>query len=133
MVVSKGRVHHLAQQPGFIAERDGERLGFFSYRLDGDECEVTAALSLREAEGIGSALLDAVARQARKSSCRRMWLVTTNDNVDALAWYQRRGMRLAVIRPGAVDELRATLKPEIPTIGQHGIPLRDEIELELEL
>ena len=133
MVVSKGRGHHLAQQPAFVAERRGERLGFFSYRIDGDECEVTAALSLREGEGVGTALLDAVADEARRARCRRLWLVTTNDNLEAIAWYQRRGLRLAAVRPGAVDELRATLKPDIPTIGKHQIPLRDELEFELEL
>jgi ribosomal protein S18 acetylase RimI-like enzyme len=133
MIVSKGRVHHLAQQPAFVAERAGERLGFFSYRLDGDECEVTGALSLREGEGVGSALLDAVADQAREAGCSRLWLVTSNDNLDAMGWYQRRGLRLAAIRPGAIDELRATLKPGIPAVGKHGIPLRDEIELVLDL
>jgi GNAT superfamily N-acetyltransferase len=76
MVVSNGRVHHLAQQPAFVAERRGERLGFFSYRIDGDECEITAALSLREGEGVGTALLDAVADEARRARCRRLWLVT---------------------------------------------------------
>jgi hypothetical protein len=60
-------------------------------------------------------------------------LVTSNDNLDAMGWYQRRGLRLAAIRPGAIDELRATLKPGIPAVGKHGIPLRDEIELVLDL
>jgi ribosomal protein S18 acetylase RimI-like enzyme len=133
MVVSNGRVHHLAQQQAFLAERGGERLGFFSYRIDGDQCEVTAALSLREGEGVGTALLDAVANEARRARCRRLWLVSTNDNLEAIGWYQRRGLRLATIRPGAVDQLRATLKPGIPAIGKHRIPLRDELEFELDL
>jgi ribosomal protein S18 acetylase RimI-like enzyme len=133
MVVSNGRVHHLAQQPAFVAERGGERLGFFSYRIGGEECEVTAALSVREGEGVGTALLEAVANEARRAHCRRLWLVTTNDNLEAVGWYQRRGLRLAAIRPGAIDELRATLKPGVPLIGKHQIPLRDEIEFELDL
>ena len=33
---------------------------------------------------------------------------------------------------GAVDHSRASLKPEIPLVGNYGIPLRDELELELE-
>jgi hypothetical protein len=56
--------------------------------------------------------------------------VTTNDNVDALRFYQRRGFRLRAVRPGAVDDARRTLKPEIPAVGEQGIPIRDEIELE---
>ena len=59
--------------------------------------------------------------------------MTTNDNVDALRFYQRRGFRLAVLRPGAVDESREALKPEIPRSGEHDIPLRDELELEMDL
>jgi hypothetical protein len=68
---------------------------------------------------------------AAAHACRRIWVLTTNDNVDALRFYQRRGFRLGALRPGAVDEARRTRKPEIPEIGDHGIPLRDEIELEL--
>jgi hypothetical protein len=60
-------------------------------------------------------------------------VLTTNDNVDALRFYQRRGFRLAELHPGAVDEARARLKPEIPRVGDHGIPLRDELMLEKEV
>jgi hypothetical protein len=70
---------------------------------------------------------------ARDAGCTRLWLITTNDNVDALRFYQRRGFRLAALHAGAVDRSRTRLKPEIPEIGDHGIPLRDEIELELDL
>jgi hypothetical protein len=56
----------------------------------------------------------------------------SNDNVDALRFYQRRGFRLAALHQGAVDDSRARLKPEIPEIGEHRIPLRNELELELE-
>ena len=60
-------------------------------------------------------------------------MVTTNDNLDALRFYQRRGFRLDRLRPGAVDVSRDTLKPEIPRTGEHGIPLRDEVELVMSL
>jgi hypothetical protein len=67
------------------------------------------------------------------AGCRHYWVVTTNDNVDALRFYQRRGFRLTTIRCGAVDQSRRTLKPQIPVIGDYGIPLRDEIELAQDL
>jgi hypothetical protein len=57
-------------------------------------------------------------------------VITTNDNLDALRFYQRRGFRLAALHRGAVDDSRARLKPQIPPIGDHGIKLRDELELE---
>jgi ribosomal protein S18 acetylase RimI-like enzyme len=83
--------------------------------------------------GVGRELIDAAAVALRHAGVRRAWLVTTNDNLAALALYQKAGWRLAALRPGALDEARRTLKPEIPELGQYGIPLRDELELELVL
>ncbi len=54
--------------------------------------------------------------------------MTSNDNLRALRFYQRRGFRLKELRPGAVDEARR-LKPQIPLGGAEGIPMREEIEL----
>ena len=70
---------------------------------------------------------------AGEAGCTRLWVVTTNDNLDALRFYQRRGFRLDRLRPGEVDASRADLKPEIPWYGDYGIPLRDEIELVTDL
>jgi hypothetical protein len=47
-------------------------------------------------------------------------------------FYQRRGFRLSDLRPGAVAKARL-VKPQIPEAGQHGIPMRDELELLLPL
>ncbi|HLI67700.1 MAG TPA: GNAT family N-acetyltransferase [Caulobacteraceae bacterium] len=80
--------------------------------------------------GIGTALLAAITPAL--TGCDTLRLTTTNDNVDALRFYQRRGFRLHALRPGAVDEARR-LKPDIPEVGDHGIPLRDEIDLVLRL
>jgi ribosomal protein S18 acetylase RimI-like enzyme len=80
--------------------------------------------------GVGTALLAAANAAAYAAGCSTLWLVTTNDNLDALRFYQRRGFRVRAVRPGAVDDARATLKPEISSTGAYGIPLRDEIELE---
>jgi len=82
-----------------------------------------------EGQGAGTALLTAVEAAAAAAGCRRLWLITTNDNLDALRFYQRRGYRLAALYPGAVDEARR-VKPTIPLVGNHGIPLHDELELE---
>ena len=61
-----------------------------------------------------------------------MWLLTTNDNLDALRLYQRHGFRLVQVHPGAVDLARQA-KPSIPEVGAYGIPLRDELILERDL
>lgn len=80
--------------------------------------------------GAGTALIEEVERIALNAGCRRLWLITTNDNIEGLRFYQRRGFRLVELHAGAVDRSRESLKPEIPAIGEHGIPIRDELELE---
>jgi GNAT superfamily N-acetyltransferase len=127
-VVSRGRLHTPSSLPGFIAEGDGERLGLATYHIEARGCEIVSLDSLREREGIGTSLVEAVKREAAAMGCDRVWLVTTNDNIDALAFYQRRGFRFCAVHPGAVDEARK-LKPTIPDFAGNGIPIQDEIEL----
>jgi len=98
--------------------------------VKGVDCEVSSLYAASSWGGIGTALLEMVIELARDAGCRRLWLVTTNDNVDALRFYQRREFRLVALLPGAVDRSRTTLKHSIPEIGEHGIPLRDELVLE---
>jgi len=125
----RGELLDVLGLPGFVAERDGRPIGLVTYRLESDECELAFIASLERHEGVGSALLDALLQAV--AECKRIWLVTTNDNLEALRFYQRRGFGLSALRPGAVNEAREQLKPQISTVGEFGIPLRDELELEL--
>jgi GNAT superfamily N-acetyltransferase len=93
------------------------------------ELAVMAVAEDHRGRGIGALLVDAVAMAALAAGASTQWLVTTNDNLDALRLYQRHGYRLAELHPGAVDESRRQ-KPAIPPIGRYGIPLRDELVLE---
>ena len=120
----------LASGLGLVA---GDGIGLLTYRSDGDAIELTSLVAQPRGSGTGTALIDALVEVARVAGLFRIWLVTTNDNVDALAFYQRRGFRLSGIRIGAVDEARRTLKPAIPVMGEHGIELHDEIELTREI
>lgn len=113
--------------PGLIAERDGEPVGIVSFDADGVDVEVVYIEVATKHQGVGTQLLDAVDAVTK---AQRLWLVTTNDNLDALRFYQRRGFRITDVRPGAVDEARRTLKPSIAEVGGFGIPIRDEIVLE---
>jgi GNAT superfamily N-acetyltransferase len=132
-VARHGELLDSLDHPALVAWSGDELAGVATYVITGDACELLTLHARTQLDGVGSALLAAVRGIARQSGCTRLWVVTTNDNVDALRFYQRRGFRLAHLRAGAVDESRATLKPEIPTTGSHGIPLRDELELELDL
>ena len=127
----RGETLNALDMPGLVAEDDGREVGLLSYRLDGDDCELFALVAATRAAGIGTALVDALV--ARAAGCRRIWVVTTNDNLRALRFYQRRGFSLCALRPGAVDDTRRRLKPGIPLTGDDGIPLRDELELERRL
>jgi GNAT superfamily N-acetyltransferase len=132
-VARRGALEDALAHPSLVAEESGRLAGVLTYVIDAAACEVLTLHAQRRFGGAGSALIAAVRRVARDAGCTRLWLVTTNDNVDALRFYQRRGFRLAALHAGAVDDSRARLKPEIPATGDHGIPLRDELELELGL
>jgi ribosomal protein S18 acetylase RimI-like enzyme len=131
-IVSRRRRHDASGLAGMMAEIDGERLGLATYRIEGDEVEVVTMDALVQGRGIGTALLEAVVRRAVAAGGRRLWLVTTNDNLDALRFYQRRGLRLVAVHRSAVDQARV-VKPQIPEVGALGIAVHDEIELELDL
>ena len=132
-VARRGVLVDALDHPAVLAWSEGELTGVATYVIDGDTCELLTLHAATRLMGIGSALLTAVQNIAREAGCGRLWVVTTNDNVEALWFYQRRGFRLMVIRPGAVDRSRDLLKPEIPRSGAHEIPLQDEIELEMTL
>jgi ribosomal protein S18 acetylase RimI-like enzyme len=129
-VVSRGRMHYPAKLPGFVALHRGEPIAVATYRIEGGDCEIVTLHSEIESAGAGSALIEAVRAVASAAGCRRLWLVTTNDNTHALRFYQRRGFNIAAARVGAIDEVSRRLKPEIPLTGNDAIPLRDEIEME---
>ena len=115
------------QLNGFITE---DWSGVVTYIIQNSSCEIISLNSLKENRGIGTALIGEVIKEARRQNCQRLFLVTTNDNLHALGFYQRRGIEIATIRRGAVNETRK-IKPTIPLIGMNNIPLHDEIELEM--
>ena len=131
-VVTRGVAHDAASLPALMAVRGGEIVGLATFRLADGDCELITLDALRQGEGIGSSLLARVTEEAGRHGCRRLWLITTNDNLGAIRFYQRRGMRLVAIHSGAVDEARR-IKPTIPLIGEHGIAIHDELEFELVL
>jgi GNAT superfamily N-acetyltransferase len=129
-VARKGELVDAAGLPGFVAIIDGEVAGLLTYAVRNDGIEVVTIHSEPEGRGAGRALMDAVRRHAEELGVGRIWLITTNDNVRALCFYQQWGMDLVALHQGAVAASRA-VKPTIPTIGQHRIPVRHELELEL--
>lgn len=131
-VVSRGKIYWADQLPGFLAMQADRLVGLVTYNMEDEECEIVTLDSTVEGIGVGSALIEAVKDIAASVKCRRLWLITTNDNIDALRFYQKRGLFLAKLHRLALDKSRK-LKPEIPLVGNYDIPMRDEIELEMPL
>lgn len=130
IVITRGRAHEAADLPGFVAIRGDRPVGLTTYRIEDDYCELITLNSLQPRLGVGSALVAAVRNEAAKAGCNRLWLITTNDNLPALRFYQQRGFSLAAIYRNSIEQARL-IKPEIPETGLNGIPVRDEIELEI--
>ncbi len=131
MVATNGVLHNTSQAEGFVFLSSGQLAGYLLYCLEKGECEVLVLHSLAENRGVGSALLRSAVQKAKQGGCGRLWLVTTNDNVRAIRFYQRFGMELKTVRIGAMNQARASLKPSIPLIGIDGIPIKHEFEFEM--
>ncbi|MDQ7025821.1 MAG: GNAT family N-acetyltransferase [Anaerolineae bacterium] len=150
-IVSRGRALYGHLLAGFVAERilppdeeeanadddateenpavHMEKIGLLTYHVEEDVCEIVTLDSLDEGKGIGTALLDELKNAAKESKIKRLWCITTNDNLDALRFWQKRSFALVTVHRNAIKEARR-LKPQIPITGKNGIPIRDEIELE---
>ncbi|WP_433130674.1 GNAT family N-acetyltransferase [Micromonospora sp. CA-240977] len=129
-VVAHDTRHDVRTLPTLVAVDDAaEVVGALTYRVDEDGLEVVTLVAAVPGGGVGTALLSAATSIAAETGLARVWLITSNDNLRALRFYQRRGLRLVRVDRGAVDRARQ-LKPEIPLVGEDGIPLHDELVLE---
>ena len=129
-MVVHGESIDIGNAEGWYACEDYEIIGLVTYRITENEMEILSLDSLRENNGTGTALLHQALTYAKDSGLVRIRLITTNDNLHALRFYQKRGFDIIRFYHNALDEARK-IKPEIPLIGIDGIPLKHEIELEL--
>lgn len=130
MILSGGQVYYPHLLEGLLERRDGELVALLTFRTDGGSMELLTLNSTLEGKGIGSSLMLTVIDEGRKRGIKRIWLSTTNDNLRAVGFYQRLGFRIVGVHVGMVDEARK-IKPQIPEIGRDGIPIHDELILEL--
>ena len=130
-VARKGVLVDAAALPGFVADVDGQRAGLVTCARRGDVLEVVTIHVHEEGSGVGRALMDAVFSRGGDQRVRRIWLTTTNDNLRAIAFYQRWGMDLVALIRDGVDRGPRFVKPSIPMVGRDGIPIRHELEFEL--
>ncbi|QHA94251.1 GNAT family N-acetyltransferase [Bacillus sp. N1-1] len=128
MVISTGK-YNLHELEGFVAwSSTGEIIGAVTFKRHDRVIEIISLDSVLENQGIGSRLIMMVELIAVEHQFPLIRVITTNDNIRALSFYQRKGYRIKEVIQGAVDRARQ-VKPEIPLIGEHGIPIHDELVL----
>lgn len=130
-IIIRGKVIDGTKLDGFIALKNNEIIGLITYMIDADECEICSLNSFIENKGVGTALINKVKEYAEKNNCRRIKLITTNDNIRGLEFYQKRGFTFSNLFKNSIEEYSRKLKPQIPLYADNGLPIRDEIELEM--
>jgi N-acetylglutamate synthase-like GNAT family acetyltransferase len=132
LIMSRGKCYYPHEHEGFIDSRDGQIVGLLTMAYEDEALQVLTLNSVLEGERIGSALMLMAIDDARHRGINRIWLTTTNDNLRAFGFYQKLGFRIVQVNVGVVDEARK-VKPQIPEVGHGGIPIHDEIVLELRI
>ena len=130
--ISRGRALDTTILPGFISLADNKINGVVTYNIERNECEIATLNSFDENKGVGTALINAVLAVAKEKGCKRLWLITTNDDINAIRFYQLKGFELVNVHLNAMDISRQ-MKPSIPLIGMDNIPLKHEFEFEIQL
>jgi len=127
---TKDKSHILNSLPGFIVIKNSQILGIALYDIAQKSYEIVAMTSFISNTGIGSMLLQKSIETAHHKECEKIWLVTTNDDLESLSFFQKRKFELVKIHRHSITRLREESEEEtIPIIGNHGIPLKHELEL----
>lgn len=131
-MIIRGKEIDMTKVDGFYF-RDGETIiGLITYIVYNNILEIISLDSLRENQGIGNELVETVIHEAKERNLQKIVVITTNDNINAIRFYQKRGFDMVHLFRNAMDISRK-LKPEIPLVGENSIPLRHEIEFELSI
>jgi N-acetylglutamate synthase-like GNAT family acetyltransferase len=113
----------------YVAQKHGSIIGFFALRnLNRGNAVEVSGLAIKEIErrkGTASVLLRHAEEVALNVNAKTLYVKTSNDNIPALALYQKNGFRITEIRIGAMIEHHGAGLP-----GWEDIPVRDEITLE---
>jgi GNAT superfamily N-acetyltransferase len=110
-------------------DEEGRVCGHVSFSVDGESGEIVTLEALVQGQHIGGRLIDASEEEMRRHGVRRIIVTTTNDNIRAQGFYQRRGYRLKRIELDGMKRVRAA-KVDVPETGYEGLPLLDMWEFE---
>jgi GNAT superfamily N-acetyltransferase len=96
VVITHGTRFDAARLPALVA---GDREGLATYQKRDRVTAELITLDVRSPhQGVGTALIEALSALLTGEGVRRLFVTTTNDNLEALRFYQRRGFRFAALR-----------------------------------
>ena len=131
-MVSRGRLYYPGDHSGFAALQSNQLRGVVTYEPVKGDYEITILHTDLPRHGIGKKLVELVLRKAKEARVNRLWLITTNDNIQAIAFYHKIGFDLVKLHHNALENSRL-LKPEISLVGFEKIPLKHELEFEIRI
>lgn len=127
MAISSG-VYDCSELDGFAAlNEEGDIIGLVTYIIRDNECEIISLDSILEGKGIGTSLINEVENVAVKNNCKLIKVITTNDNLLALRFYQKRGFVLWRIINNAVGNnhnVCVELECDVELISGEDIPCK---------
>jgi len=134
-IVSNGVLHTLSDYDAVVAYAGNQRVGFAVFRLDLPEAELLAIRAVAQWGGVGTQLIRNVEERVKAKGAQTLWLCTTNDNISAIQFYQRRGYRFRALHTGEFQNVLRIkgIDPETPVVGQNNIVIRDELVFEKSL
>jgi len=123
-----GRAYDVLKLPAFVAQAGEEVAGFLSHSVEDDRMNLVMLNVVPEHQGRGlaKALLGAAVAESQKLGLTSLEVATSNDDLPALDFYQRAGFVITEVVPGLLVEHHGGVEE-----GFAGIPVRDEIRLEL--
>ena len=132
ILVSRGKIYRAEDLEGILVYDNEKIIGLGLYHIIDYNCEIVLLETFVQNKVIGTQIIKKIKEIAKTKNCRRIWLITSNDNIDAIKFYQKNGFCIVNIYINAMEESRK-IKPEIPYIGNYDIPIRDEIEFEIKI
>ena len=129
ILVTRGKIYKAENLDGILTYDNEKIIGLGLYYIKGNECEIVLLETFIQNKGIGTKIIERIKKIAKAKSCKRIWLITSNENINAIRFYQKRGFHISNIYINAMEESRK-IKPEIPK-EENGIEIRDEIEFEM--
>ena len=118
---------NVSKLPAYVAKKEDKIVGFVSFAELHDDLIVVALGIIPEYQGVGVGrrLVASAEKEARRLKKKRMLVSTSNDDLPALAFYQRLGFQIYEVKPNAVAEKHGKV---LKGIGN--LPIRDELRLQ---